>query len=75
MKETESVSDCQMDSRGISVESSSLGETFQKRGTESGGLKKGLEQDQLGKGEGEGSTALHSFHEIHLKTIASLKGC
>lgn len=71
MKETESVSDCQMDNQGIPVESSSLGEIFQKRATESGGLKERLEEDQLGVGEGGSSTALHSFHEIHLKTIDS----
>lgn len=52
MKQTESVSDYRMAIKGYSVGSGSLGEPFWKRALESGGLKEGLEQDQLGVGEG-----------------------
>lgn len=41
VKETESVSDCQMDDQGISVGSGSLEETFWNRTIESRGLKEG----------------------------------
>lgn len=59
-----------MDHQGIAVESGSLKETFWKRAIESEGLKEGLEQDQLGVGEGL-SLLPCSYNEIHLKNFAS----
>ena len=50
--------------KGYSVGSGSLGEPSWKRALESGGLKEGLEQDQLGGGEGALSIALQSVRVI-----------